>query len=75
MASVNLGRVGFMLRGEWNSSVTYAALDVVSYNGNSYAAKIASTNVIPDEINTGQYWQILANANFITVSNTTLVIS
>lgn len=54
MASINLGRVGFVLRGTWSSSTSYHPLDVVLYNGSSYAARIASTGVAPSN---GSTWQ------------------
>lgn len=47
MASINLGRVGFVLRGTYNSSTAYKQLDVVYYNGSSYVAKINCTGIAP----------------------------
>lgn len=45
----NLGRIGFGLRGLYNENETYEELDVVTYNGSSYAAKETCTGVVPGE--------------------------
>ena len=60
MATQNLGRVGLVLRGTWSSSTDYAALDVVSHDGNSWAARRGSTNVEPTTGNSS-YWQLISN--------------
>lgn len=63
MASVNLGRVGLVLRGDWSATTNYVPLDVVTYNGNSFAAKAASINTLPTNTT---YWQPLAqNSEYI----------
>ena len=54
MASINLGRVGFVLRGTYNASTEYKQLDVVYYNGSSYAAKVNNTGVAPDNASAWQ---------------------
>jgi len=54
LASTNLGRVGFVLKGEWSSSAAYVPLDVVYYNGYSYAAIVNSSGQTPPNI---AYWQ------------------
>lgn len=56
MASINLGRVGFVLRGIWTSSAYYDPLDVVLYNGNSYVAKATNNSQSPT---LSTYWQPL----------------
>lgn len=56
------GRIGFVPRGNYDSTATYDFLDVVYYEGNSYVAKKLTTNNTPDEEN-GEYWQILARAD------------
>ena len=38
MATVNLGRVGFVPRGAYNAATAYVKMDIVSYNGSNYAA-------------------------------------
>ena len=57
MSSINLGRVGFVLRGTWSSGATYNPLDVVLYNGTSYAAKTTSTGLAPSAASAA--WQEL----------------
>lgn len=67
MASVNLGRVGLALRGTWDSATAYVPYDVVSYLGNSYAARVASINVEPTN---QSYWQSLAqNQDYVDQIN------
>lgn len=50
--------------GAWNSSTKYvnnaSRTDIVSYNGNSYAALKDNTNVIPD--NNASTWMLIAKA-------------
>lgn len=58
MPSINLGRVGFVLRGTWSSQTAYSQLDVVTYNGAAYAARTASTGVTPSS--GSSVWQELA---------------
>ena len=40
MATYELGKVGMTLRGTYNASASYNMLDVVTYNGSSYASSI-----------------------------------
>lgn len=54
------GRVGFLVKGEYQESETYDFLDVVYYNGSSYVAKKLTTGNKPALNN--EYWQILASA-------------
>lgn len=60
MATQNLGRVGLVLKGEWDSATAYTALDVVSHDGNAWAAKQNSTNVEPTTGNS-DFWQLFSN--------------
>lgn len=60
MATQNLGRVGLVLKGEWDSATSYTALDVVSHDGNAWAAKQNSTNVEPTTGNSA-FWQLFSN--------------
>lgn len=39
MATVNLGRVSFVLKGTWSNSAAYQRLDVVYMGDGSYVAK------------------------------------
>lgn len=57
MANYTLGQLGLNPRGAYNASTTYARLDVVTYEGNSYVALAAATGVVPT--NTGT-WMLLA---------------
>lgn len=72
MAAQNLGRVGFVLRGDWLSTTSYTELDVVTYNGNSWAAKKANSNVTPSTENS-EYWQLLSNSETLLDSIESLV--
>ncbi len=54
------GRIGFLIKGEYQETETYRFLDVVYYNGSSYVAKKDTTGNRPAENN--EYWQILASA-------------
>ena len=40
--------MGIEMKFIWNSSTTYSAKDMVSYNNNLYIANVSSTNVTPD---------------------------
>lgn len=60
MAAQNLGRVGLVLKGTWSSTTQYEKLDVVAYDGNSWAAKRSNKNVTPNTTNTDD-WQLMAN--------------
>lgn len=60
MATQNLGRVGLVLKGEWDSTTQYTALNVVSHDGNAWAAKQNSTNVEPTTGNS-DFWQLFSN--------------
>lgn len=44
-------------KGEWNAETNYAVHDLVNYNGSSYFALVANTNVIPES---SSDWQLLA---------------
>lgn len=54
------GRVGFLVKGEYQETETYRFLDVVYYNGSSYVAKKDTNGNRPAE--NSEYWQILASA-------------
>ena len=56
MATYELGKVGMTLRGTYNASASYNALDVVTYNGSSYAALQPCTGV---PVTNTTYWQLL----------------
>lgn len=52
------GRIGFVLKGEYQDAATYDFLDVVYYDGASYVAKKLTVGNEPQESN--EYWQIFA---------------
>ncbi len=54
------GRIGFLVKGEYQETETYRFLDVVYYNDSSYVAKKDTTGNRPAE--NSEYWQILASA-------------
>lgn len=62
----NAGRIGFLVRGEYDSSATYDYLDVVLFGNSSYVAKKTTIGNEPAEDN--EYWQILAKTPDSTVT-------
>lgn len=52
------GRIGFLIKGEYESTSIYDFLDIVYYNGASYVAKKNTVGNTPAENN--EYWQIFA---------------
>ena len=68
----NAGRIGFLIKGEYNNTDTYDFLDVVYYGGASYVAKKLTIGNIPTK--ESEYWQILAGSGSIAddgdISNT-----
>lgn len=52
------GRIGFVLKGEYEDTATYDFLDVVYYDGASYVAKKLTIGNVPQE--SDEYWQIFA---------------
>ena len=57
MAKQILGRVSIIFKGEYNSTTNYEKLDIVSYNGSSYACLKDCVGVIPTDTT---YWQLVA---------------
>lgn len=51
------GRIGFIIKGEYNNSTSYEKLDVVYYNFSSYVA-IKETKGTPPS--NSEYWQMIA---------------
>lgn len=70
----NAGRIGFLIKGEYDNAVTYDFLDVVYYNGASYVAKKPTIGNAPARNN--EYWQIFAEGGTLTensdISDTTV---
>lgn len=62
----SLGRIGLNLRGDYDAAATYEHLDVVQYEGNSYAAKTACTGVL---LTNTDSWMMLTAGFPSTVSS------
>ena len=62
MASVNLGRIGFVNQGQFDDTKEYKLLDIVKYNDNIYSCIQATGSdgnpVKPDDTNGSDYWQL-----------------
>lgn len=56
MATINLGRVGLVQKGDWQAGVTYQMLDVVRYNGARYGCKVPSTTATPSDDTKWELW-------------------
>lgn len=54
------GRIGFVVRGDYDATRTYEKLDIVYYNGASYVCKKDTTGNAPEA--TSEYWQTFAEA-------------
>ncbi len=54
------GPIGINFRGAWNNSTHYNIPDAVTYNGSTYLAAVASTNLQPDQAPGS--WTVLAQA-------------
>ena len=67
MAEVNLGRIGFVNKGSWNSSVDYKINDVVKYGGSTYVAKRPNTGITPptDGTNTDDWFYFVNNSDYV----------
>lgn len=59
MATVRqiIGRVGLVLRGDYDSSATYSKLDVVAYGGKSYASRVDNNSSVPGS---NGDWQLMS---------------
>lgn len=71
----NAGRIGFLIKGDYEEAAIYDFLDVVFYGGASYVAKKLTTGNAPERNN--EYWQVLAEGGSLTTdgdaSDTTVV--
>jgi hypothetical protein len=54
------GRILIMPKGDYDASVTYEMLDLVSHNGKSWLAKKTSVGVEPSDANS-EYWMDMFN--------------
>ena len=73
MSTYTLGQIGLNFRDVYNASITYSALDVVTYNGSSYVAIASTTGNDPTDT---IYWKKLAqgyedapDATYFTLTN------
>lgn len=68
----NAGRIGFLIKDDYDPAVSYDFLDVVFYDGASYVAKKLTVGNTPARNN--EYWHILAEGGTLTensdISNT-----
>jgi hypothetical protein len=64
------GGGGLVYVGTWSSVTTYAANDVVSYNGGSYVALQSNTNVTPTSL--APNWNVLASPGLTQATANTL---
>ncbi len=53
---------GFIQRGDWSSSITYAVNDVVTYQNSLWVAKTSNTNIEPRDLAT--QWDLLARSDY-----------
>lgn len=60
----NAGRIGFLIKEEYDEAATYDFLDVVFYGGASYVAKKVTIGNPP--VRNNEYWQILAEGGSLT---------
>lgn len=65
-----IGKIGFVPRGTWDSSLTYLNLDMVYYNEESYVAIKTSSNIVPTNV---EYWMKLLSASGKTATNKNLL--
>lgn len=66
MISEVLGTVAIVPKGEYNPETYYEYLNVVTYQGSSYAAKGPVHDILPTDTT---YWQLLAQkADFSVIS-------
>jgi len=59
VATVNLGRVGFVPKGEYNALTPYQKYDLVTYDGDVYAALVDIQGVAPSD--DGVNWKIFVS--------------
>lgn len=52
-----VGRVGLVIKGDYNNSTTYEVLDVVRYNNASYVCKATCVGIVPTDT---LKWNLLA---------------
>ena len=55
------GRIGFVTKGDYDSTATYDFLDVVYFNNATYVAKKLTVGNAPQ--NNNEFWQVLVSSN------------
>lgn len=71
--ATNVGKVGIVMKGDWNSSATYEVLDAVSYPNGLYIAKQAvPANTAPTNTT---YWQKAIESVVIHKENVSIPVS
>lgn len=67
MAQVNLGRIGFVNKGSWNSVTNYKLNDVVKYGGSTYAAKRPNVGITPptNGTDTDDWFYFVNNSDYV----------
>lgn len=68
----NAGRIGFLIKGDYDPAISYDFLDVVFYDSASYVAKKLTVGNTP--VRNNEYWHIFAEGGTLTengdISNT-----
>lgn len=59
----NMGRIVMLPKGEWDSTIKYEFLDVITYQGSTWLAKTSNQGVSPTE---GDTWQLMVAAPDLT---------
>jgi hypothetical protein len=71
-SAITWNQRGISWRGSWSSTKAYVVNDAVVYNGSSYIAKVANTNVVPT---TAATWAVLAAKGAAGKTDTVSVVS
>ena len=60
MATIDIGKLAFTHKGDYNGSTAYVARDVVYYNGSAYIAKTSTTGNLPTST---AHWSTFASGS------------
>lgn len=69
MPTVNLGRIGFVNKGTWSNVTEYKVNDIVRYNGNTYACRVAHTGQTPPTSGDNTYWQYWVGTSDMSIAD------
>lgn len=58
MATINIGRILPLFKGDWNDTSVFSKLDVVLYDGCSWVALYENSGEVPDTTST--IWKMVA---------------